>query len=171
MLHTTFRKARKAGACLSKYKKMAKALGGVKKYGKDTPIPLDKILDVCGFDAALWCLCCVIEPADREIRLLACDFAEHTLPIFEKKYPNNKQPRQAIEINRKFAEGKATRGELEAARDAVRGVAKNVAILATLIAHDVAKAAAWAAGNKRDAERRWQEKKFREMLAKFKEIE
>jgi len=76
MLHTTFRKARKAGACLYEYNKMTKTLGGVKKYGEDTPIPLDKILDVCGLDAALWCLRCTIELTDREIRLLACDITD-----------------------------------------------------------------------------------------------
>ena len=181
MLHTTFRKAKEMGACSSEYNKMARFLGGVNKYGEDTPIPLDKILDVCGLDAALWCLCCVIEPADREIRLLACDFAEHTLPIFEKKYPNNKQPRQTIEISRRFAEGKATQEELDtatvavwaatwAARDAAWDAedAAWAAREAAMDARNAAEDAAWdarnAAGNMRDAERQWQEQKFREML-------
>jgi len=188
---------------------MAKALGGIKKYGRDTPIPLDRVLEVCGLDAALWCLCCVIEPADREIRLLACDFAEHTLSIFEEKYPNNKQPRQVIEVSRKFAEGKATREDLAvakdavwtaardaawaaagavardilvaawAARDAAWDAAKDVArdiLDAAWAARDATWAAAWDAGRDValaawDAENQWQEKKFREMLAKFEEIE
>jgi len=185
MLHTTFRKAWEAGACSSKYNKMAKALGGVKEYGRDTPVPLDKVLDICGLDAALWCLCCVIEPADKEIRLLACDFAEHTLSIFEEKYPDDKRPRQAIEISRKFAEGKATRGELDAAWDAARDAARAASLAAAWAAEaaaadavaDAACAAAAAArvagAVARDAalvagaaERQWQEKKFREMLNK-----
>ena len=196
MLHTTFRMAREAGTCSSEYNKMAKALGGIKKYGADMPIPLDRVLEVCGLDAALWCLCCVIEPAEREIRLLACDFAEHTLPIFEEKYPYNKQPRQAIEISRRFAEGKAILAEMAAAGAVAVAVAEDVwdAALATrAVAGDVAgdilaaaraawaaagavaldaPAAAWDAGwaaardAARAAERQWQEKKFREMLNK-----
>ncbi len=43
MLHTTFNKLHKYGACIDGYRKLAKYLGGVNKYGKDTPIPLDKI--------------------------------------------------------------------------------------------------------------------------------
>jgi len=173
MLHTTFRKAKEMGACSSKYNKMAKALGGVKKYGKDTPVPLDKILDVCGLDAALWCLCCVIEPADREIRLLTCDFAEHTLPIFEAEYPNNKQPRQTIEISRKFAEGKATQRELAAAGNAAwdaaavaRAAAWAAAAAAREAAGDAAREAARDAASDASwaAERQWQEARFREML-------
>ena len=179
MLHTTFRKAWEAGACSSKYNKMAEALGGVKEYGRDTPVPLGKILDVCGLDAALWCLCCVIEPADREIRLLACDFAEHTLPIFEAEYPNDKRPRQAIEVSRKFAEGEATRKDLAAAWAAAGAVARDILAAAWAArdaawdaAKDVARDildAAWAARDAtwdadRDAERQWQEQKFREML-------
>ena len=33
----------------------------------------------------------------RTLRHLACDFAEHVLPIFEAKYPNDDRPRRAIE--------------------------------------------------------------------------
>jgi len=162
---------------------MAVFLGGVKKYGEDTPIPLDKILDVCGLDAALWCLRCIIEPADREIRLLACDFAEHTLPIFEKRYPDDRRPRKAVEVARKFAEGKATKKELIAAWAAAWAAAGDAAGAAAWdAARAAAGAAAWAAA--RDAawatagaaagdaawdaaytaESQWQEQKFREML-------
>ena len=142
MLHTTFRMAREAGACSSEYNKMAKALGGIKKYGRDTPIPLDRVLEVCGLDAALWCLCCVIEPADREIRLFACDCAEHILPIYAKRYP-----------------GDTTFGAGEDAVVAAWDVARFAAWAARAVARDTA-LAAW------DAENQWQEKKFREMLNK-----
>ena len=117
MLHTTFRKAKEMRACSSEYDEMAKFLGGVETYGEDTPVPLDKVLDICGLDAALWSLRCIIEPAAREIRLLASDFAEHTLSIYEEKYPDDKRPRRVIEVNRKYAEGKATKEELDAAAE------------------------------------------------------
>src|SRR3990167_8155885 len=107
MLHTTFRKAKKAKACVESYHKMAEALGGVKKYGLDTLIPLDKVLEVCGLDDTLWALRIVLEPADREIRLMACDCAERVLPLYELRYTDDKRPRLAIEIARKFASGQA----------------------------------------------------------------
>src|SRR3990167_11047574 len=61
MLHTTFRKLQEAGACAEGYKKLAAFLGGVRAYGGNTPIPLDKILDSNGLEDALWSLMCTIE--------------------------------------------------------------------------------------------------------------
>ena len=119
MLHTTFRKLKEAGACKPSYKKMAKALGGVRKYGLDTPIPLDKVLEVCGLDDAFWSLRIILEDADKEIRLLVCDYAERVLPIFEREFPKDNRPRNTIAVTRLFIEGQATRDELEIARDAV----------------------------------------------------
>ena len=145
MLHTTFRKAKEVGACVKSYRKMVKALGGVKKYGEDTPIPLDKVLEVCGLDDTLWTLRIVIEPAEREIRLYACACAERVLPLFESKYPDNKCPRQAIEIARKFANGEVTKEELSSACAAAWGAAAGAAdFLAG--ATWAAVGSAWAAG-------------------------
>ncbi len=87
MLHTTFALAHKANACTGSYRKMAKVLGGVSTYGEDTPIPLTKIVEVCGLQDALWALRCTRENSDRLARLFACDCAERVLPIWEKQYP------------------------------------------------------------------------------------
>lgn len=38
--------------------------------------------------------------SDKKLHILACDFAEHVLPIFEKEYPNDDRPRKAIELKR-----------------------------------------------------------------------
>jgi len=58
---------------------------------------------------------------NKEIaRLFACDCAEHVLPLFEKKYPNNKAPRSCIETSRAFARGNATEKQRDAARAAAR---------------------------------------------------
>ena len=189
MLHTTFRKAKEAKACIESYKKMAKAVGGIKKYGLDTPIPLDKILEVCGLNDTLWTLGIVLEPADREIRLFVCDCVERVLPLFEKKYPDDNRPRQAIETARKFANGQANKVELAvadaaawaAARDAALA-ARDVGDVAWAAARAAAKAAARDAGDvacdagaaardvagagARDAEREWQREKLLEMLGK-----
>jgi len=182
MLHTTFARAKKAGACIESYRKFAKYKGGVTKWGKDTPFPLSEVLEVCGLDDAIWCLCIVIEPADTEIRLFACDCAERALHIWEKKYPDDKRPRQAIETARKYAMGQATQHNLDAAGvaawaaaraarvaawAAVRaagdaaGVAARAAGDAARAAGDAARAVTWDA---RDAEREWQKQRFLELL-------
>jgi len=175
MLHTTFSKLHEAGACIGSYCKLAKHMGGIAKYGKDTPIPLSEILSVCGLDDALWALQAIVEPADREIRLLACDFAERVLPIFEKLYPNDKRPRAAIETARRYANGEATIEELNAARsaawdaawDAARSAARYAARYAAWsAAESAARYAAWYAARYADwyAEKEWQEQRFRQLL-------
>ncbi|NDJ54546.1 MAG: hypothetical protein GYB68_15880 [Chloroflexi bacterium] len=39
----------------------------------------------------------------RHLRLLACDFAEHVLHLFESAFPDDDRPRQAIMLSRRFA--------------------------------------------------------------------
>lgn len=41
---------------------------------------------------------------DKKLHLLACDFAEKALPHFEEKYPEDKRPRNAIEVKRLWIE-------------------------------------------------------------------
>lgn len=53
---TTFTELKAAGACQPRYRHLAKALGGVKVYGNDTPIPLLKILETNGEDDVEWAL-------------------------------------------------------------------------------------------------------------------
>ena len=179
MLHTTFARAKKAGACIESYRKFAKYKGGITKWGKDTPFPLSEVLEVCGLDDAIWCLCIVIEPADTEIRLFACDCAERALHIWEENYPDDKRPRQAIETARKYAMGQATQHNLDAASDAAEDAAEDAEEDAgdvAWVAAWAAWAAAWAAENAtgdavraavraaRDAEREWQKQRFLELL-------
>ena len=61
---------------------------------------------------------------ERSARLLACDFAERVLPIFEREHPGDTRPRSAIDTARGFAVGEATASELAAARDAARAAAR-----------------------------------------------
>jgi hypothetical protein len=89
---------------------------------------------------------------DRTARIFACDCAERVLPLFEKRYPNDRRPRTAIEVARKFADGKASKAELVAARDAAWDAARDAAWdAASDAASDAARAAAWDAA--RDAAR------------------
>jgi hypothetical protein len=78
----------------------------------------------------------------RKLRLFACDCAERVLPIFEKRYPGDNRPREAIRIARLFDDGLATAEELDAAEDAAGDAVWDAAEAA---ARDAAGAAAWAA--------------------------
>jgi len=74
---------------------------------------------------------------DATLRLFACDCAERVLPLLEKKFPDDKRPRQAIEVARRYAEGDATDEELRAAQMAAWAAATEVSW--------AARATGWAA--------------------------
>jgi hypothetical protein len=80
------------------WNKLIKFLGD--DYPKDKPIDLLTILESNGVDDCLWSLMCA-DASEEEIKrisvTLAIEFARNVLPIFEKKYPNDKSPREAIE--------------------------------------------------------------------------
>ena len=164
---TSFRLLHDAGACKERYRFLAKALGGIKAYGRDTPITLLQILNINGLDDALWAVRACPD-SDTFARLLACDYAEHVLRIFETRYPDDYRPREAIAVSRRYARGEATDAELSAAwyaawaaGDAARA-ARGAARAAWYAAGAAAWAAAWAAVG--DAERMWQEARLRELL-------
>ena len=89
---------------------------------------------------------------EQEQRLIAADFAEHVLPLFEADYPDDDRPRKAIEAARAFARGEVTRTQLKAARAAAEAAAWAAARAA-------ARAAAGA------AEREWQQDRIFEVVA------
>ena len=110
----------------------------------------------CGFDFAkiyetcergdwlIWLLRKTNTITKPQAVLLACECAEHALAIYEKKYPSDKRPRQAIEAARKWASNPTE---------------KNRAKCRTAYAD--ADAAAAAA---RTSERKWQANKIREII-------
>lgn len=161
MLSTTLTLLKEHGACAEGYKTLAKALG--RGYGKDTPIPLARIVETNNLVDALWTMQAVppeqAVDRDRIERLLACDYAEHVLHLFEAKHPTDLRPRQAIEVARRFAVGDATQEELAAAWAAAEAAAWAAAGAAW------AAEAAWAAaGDAGDAEREWQTARFVEAV-------
>ena len=97
----------------------------------------------------------VDEYNERTLRLFAADCAERVLPIYESRHPDDDRPKRAIEVARLFANGEATREELDAARDAARAAAWGAAWGA---ARDAARAAA------RAAERGWRTQRLLTML-------
>ena len=90
---------------------------------------------------------------ERNLRLFACDCAERVLHVVQAAMPADRRPRLAIETARRFANGEATRTELDAARTAARNAAGAAAGAAAgnaagNAAGDAAWDAAWdAAGN------------------------
>jgi hypothetical protein len=101
----------------------------------------------------------IVKWNDKNARLAACDIAEQiAMKIWNKKHPDDKRPQNAIDTARKFAHGKATRDELDAAGDAAGAAAGDAAWdaawdaardAAGAAARDAAGDAAWAAA--RDA--------------------
>ena len=100
MLWTTFNKLHEFNACTSGYQKLARSLGGVNKYGKDTPISLDKIIESNGLQDTIWSLRATTESSEYLQIEFACRCAEHVLHFYEDKYPDDKRPRLAIEAAR-----------------------------------------------------------------------
>ena len=93
---------------------------------------------------------------------IACDIADHVLPIFEREYPDDKRPREAIEITRLHIAGKATGDARDVARAAAWAAAGDAATA-------TAWAAAWAAAGAtaraaRDVEMQWQSERVRAIL-------
>ena len=76
-------------------------------------------LDIPSADK-IWACCHKEMFPTKTLRLLACDFAQHVLKYFETEYPDDKRPRNAIKVVRRYANGKATEQERDAAMDAAR---------------------------------------------------
>jgi hypothetical protein len=69
------------------------------------------------------------------------------LPIFEKKYPNDKRVRECIETLRRYAKGKATIKEVREARRSAADAAYAAADADADAAYAAAAAAAYAAAD------------------------
>lgn len=82
----------------------------------------------------------------KDLQLLAIEYAERVLPIFEAKYPEDNRPRAAIETAKLYIYGEATLDALkEASRSAVAAAYADAATDYTAYAADAAYAAAYAA--------------------------
>ncbi len=149
-LTTTFKLLHSKGACTDGYRKLAKYLGGVDAYGEDKEINLLTILDSNGVDDAAWSLRATVQDADVINRLIACDFAESVLHIFESKRPGDDRPRKAIEAARGFAAGTVSIEDMRKAR-AYAADAADAADAAAAYAADAADAADAAAAYAADA--------------------
>jgi len=125
-LTTTLNRLRAAGACESRYAHLLRALGGT-SVDHDAPINLLTILEHNGMDDCLWALCATAENCDQVARLMAADFAEAVLPLYELRYPNDLRPRSAIEAARRFARSEITAAARAAAWAAAWAAARDAA--------------------------------------------
>jgi len=81
---------------------------------------------------------------EKALRLFAADCAEHVLPLYEKRYPDDAGPREAIAAARRFARGEITEAEMRVKRNAASDAAASDAA-ARAAAYAAARAAAYAA--------------------------
>ena len=153
----TLKQIRKHSPCQDGWEKLLKHKGKTK--ADNDPIKFSEILENNGLDDALWCLRALPKEHRSKIRHLAADYAERALPIFEKTYPDDKRPREAIQGVRDYVEGKITLDELKVFRRAAYAAdaatyaadAAAAAYAATYAADAAAYAAAYAAAAADDA--------------------
>jgi hypothetical protein len=87
-----------------------------KWMGGDSITPLAAMdLDVAPVTDRIWLATRPGVLSERNLRHLACDFAEHVLPYFERACPCDKRPRVAIETARRYADGETTKQEMREA--------------------------------------------------------
>ena len=166
MLHTTLTLLRRFNACGQttpdgSYNKLRASLPA--DLTDDAPITLLHVLESNGIEDAIWALRATVEPTSKDMaRELACRAAERVLPIFEKRHPEDKRPRECIEAARAYGRGEITLDELREKRAATYAAA-----YAAAAADDAYAADAAAAAYARKAEREAQSADYRELLAQF----
>ena len=118
-MKTTLKAIRGASPCDPGWKKLIKSLGGVRRFGLETPLSVSDVLDSNDMEDALWVLshACGAE-GERLCHLFACDVAERVLHIYEKHSPGDDRVRNAIAVKRRWIAGQAANEELNAAEKA-----------------------------------------------------
>ena len=136
-MQTTLNAIRSHSPCESGWTKLLAYLRKTK--ADDEPISLIEIIKSNGLDDALWCLLAV-DGHDKEIRLYAVWCARQVQHLMT-------DPRSlaALDVAEAFANGKATKEELAAARAPARAAAWDAAAAARAAARAAAWAAAWDA--------------------------
>jgi hypothetical protein len=139
-MNTTLNKIRANSPCADGWKKLLTNLG--KTEADDKPLPLTTILESNGLDDAIWCFRAV-DGRDREVRLFAIACARRVQHLTADKRSLN-----ALDVAERFANGLATKAELDAAWDAASAAARAAArAAASAAAWDAASAAARAAAS------------------------
>ena len=184
MLTSSFKQLRDAGACKARYKHLAKALGGITAYGRTKPITFAQILEHNGVEDVLWALFKVneVDEAKAVVVEWACLCAERSLVVFEKEFPKDKRPREAIKATRQYIQGNITLEKLKEYMNAAIWAAESARWASPMWAAESASRAAacatrsacwstWAAESAEAAaraigsnEKQWQQEKLLELL-------
>jgi len=133
-MKTTLNKIKSNRPCVEGWEKLLKFLN--KTEADDEELSLLTILESNGLDDALWALRC-LEGKDKEIRLMACDFAESVVHL-----ANDERCVNAIKISRDYANGLATEQELKVANDAAWAASSAARYTASSAASNAASSAA-----------------------------
>ena len=157
-MKTTLNAIRDHHPCADGWKKLLANLG--KTAADDDPLSLITILDSNGIDDALWCLRAVYDH-DKEIRLFAVWCARQVQHLM-----TDQRSVSALDVAERFANGDATKEELDAAWAASGSAAWAASGSA---ARAAAGGAAWIAASA--AASAAQETKFREMLREIEAAE
>ena len=129
MLTTSLKAIREEGPC-EIFDDLLDYLGKTRTQAKhdETPFSLAVVLESNGLDDTLWVLDNVIKD-QRITRLLAADYADRVLHIFEAKYPDDDRPRKAIAAARDLSIDAAARdSDMYAAWDAFLADARESAL-------------------------------------------
>ena len=140
--YTTLNKIRARCPCHDGWAKLLRHLGKTK--ADDEPVSMAVILESNGLDDALWCLR-ACDGIDREARLYAVWCARQVHHIM-----TDRRSLAALDVAEGYANGRATKNELAAARAAAEAAAGDAAEAAAMAAaraaaEAAAEAAAWAA--------------------------
>ena len=150
-LTTTLAALKAQHPCLSGWERLLKSLPA--RYPKHAPINLRHILKSNGVDDMMWALRAAT-PDLPKLRVAICaDMAARVLKHFQKRYPNDKRPRECIKACRQFVRGKISLATLAKAANAASAaadapnLAANDVSTASVAAYAAADAAANAAAN------------------------
>ena len=138
-MKTTLNKIRGYNPCIDGWRKLLDYLG--KTQADDEPLAITTILDSNGFNDALWCLRAV-EGHDKEIRLYAVWCARQVQHVM-----TDQRSLDSLDVAERYANGEATKEELDAARDAARAATWSAARAAADAAWEAARSAARAAAD------------------------
>jgi hypothetical protein len=128
MITTTLNRIKEKSPCSGGWQKLLAFLN--KTQADDEELNLLTILESNGVSDCLWAFRCT-DDNESIYRHIAADFAESVLHIYEKKYPNDKRPRLAIQAARDYADGKIDAAALAAAWAAAGAAALAAAWAAT----------------------------------------
>ncbi len=91
---TTFKQLHDTSACPCRYRHLAKALGGIKKYGRMTPINLLTILKHNGLADFFWVLEAVVDNQDATVDAIGAEGPSwHTKKFWDSEGASTRRAR------------------------------------------------------------------------------